>query len=524
MVERTPLGIVGAGTMGSGIALAALLSDIPVILYEIAPQVQERATEYINAHLIRKHKAINQKYLHTTVDLEELTRCQVVVEAIPESLDLKQALFARLDLICPPPAILATNTSTLSVTAIASATQTPHRVAGLHFFNPAAVMPLVEVVQAAQTSAETLQGLYSLAGKMGKIPVIARDTPGFIVNRVARPFYGEALRMLGEGVASHEQIDRIVRQGAGFRMGPFELMDLIGIDVNLAATQSIYEQTFQEPRYRPHRIQASMVAQRALGRKTGRGFYQYDTNQSPTDNSQPILTNSQSTMAGKVLITPGKMAPGMEENIRNFLTVTNDPRDPALQLVVVTAGQAEGLKETLRSLSQSLPGNTPILCQCGDITLAESSIWVEKPHRLAGLDGLFFAQGDVATLVAHPKTSPETCAAVEEFVIHCGRSPMWVEDSPGLVLPRIVSALANEAAFALGEGVADAATIDQAMQLGTNYPKGPLSWAKELGYTQMIAVLDFLHAEFGEERYRIAPLLRQWARWELESTSSENHH
>jgi 3-hydroxybutyryl-CoA dehydrogenase len=369
-----------------------------------------------------------------------------------------------------------------------------------------------------------LKVLFSLAVKMGKTPVIARDTPGFIVNRVARPFYGEALRMLGEGVASHDIIDRIVRQGAGFRMGPFELMDLIGIDVNLAATRSLYEQTFQEPRYRPHRIQVSMVAQRALGRKTGRGFYQYDTSQSPIEEPEPTLTNGQPAMAGKVYITPGRMAPGMEEIIRNYLPVTPDVRDPALQLVVVTAGQAEGLQETLRSLSQKLPGNTPILCQCGDITLAESAIWIDKPQRLAGFDGLFFAQGDVACLVAHPKTSPETCSAVEKFIIHCGWSPIWVEDSPGLILPRLVCALANEAAFALGEGVADAATIDRAMQLGTNYPKGPLSWAKELGYTQTIAVLDFLHSEFGEERYRIAPLLRQWARWELESVTPKNHH
>src|SRR5574341_1306886 len=269
------IAVAGAGTMGSGIALAALMADMPVTLFDVSPAMLERAQEYIQAHLERKKKSRNLAYLSRTTQLDDLAGANVIIEAIPEDLSLKQDLFQRLDAICPPPAILATNTSTLSVTAIAATTAHPGRVAGMHFFNPAPVLPLVEVVPAAQSQPEVVQTLLILAEKLGKTPVVATDTPGFIVNRVARPFYGEALRLLGDGVATLEQIDEIVRLGAGFRMGPFQLMDLIGIDVNLAAMQSLYEQTFGEARYRPHPIQVRMVAQNTLGRKTGKGFYDY---------------------------------------------------------------------------------------------------------------------------------------------------------------------------------------------------------------------------------------------------------
>ncbi|HEX6303163.1 MAG TPA: 3-hydroxyacyl-CoA dehydrogenase NAD-binding domain-containing protein, partial [Anaerolineales bacterium] len=238
------IGVVGAGTMGSGIALTALLADLRVTLYDISATVLGQAFEYIEHHLNRKRKAINIKYLTLTQRLEDLNGSQVVIEAIPEQIDLKLETFSKLDPICPPPAILATNTSTLSVTAIAAAVTEPGRVAGMHFFNPAPILPLVEVIRGARTAAETIDFLERLAKNLGKTPVVAKDTPGFIVNRVARPFYGEALRLLGEGVASHEQIDTIIENGGGFRMGPFRLMDLIGIDVNYTATKSIYEQTF----------------------------------------------------------------------------------------------------------------------------------------------------------------------------------------------------------------------------------------------------------------------------------------
>lgn len=504
------IGIVGAGTMGSGIALVALLADMQVTLYDVSPQVLDRAREYIATHLTRKNKQSNSANLLLTNRLEDFSGSGIVIEAIPENLELKQGLFRQLDTICPPPAILATNTSTLSVTAIAAATEHPQRVAGMHFFNPAPVMPLIEVVHGAQTAPETTRTLLTLTEKLNKTPVTVGDTPGFIVNRVARPFYGEALRILGEGVASHEQIDLLVRKGAGFRMGPFQLMDLIGIDVNLSATQSMYEQTFGEPRYRPHPIQTRMVQQNALGRKTRRGFYRYDIE--PDVEPKPPQPRKSN---GTVLLGHGSWSPGLEEIVRSAgysvqSATSTSISTPAIGIAL--SGIKEGLMNQLIELDRIIPEDAPLLCQCADVTLSEAATWIERPERLVGFDGLFFKGGQAVSLIANPSPNPNILSVVEEFMIGLGRIPLWIEDSPGLILPRIICMLSNEAAFTVQEGVAEGEQIDLAMRLGANYPHGPLAWAKELGYAHVVAVLDHLRNEFGEERYRSAYLLRRWAR------------
>ena len=284
----------------------------------------ERAKEYIQGHLQRKNQEIRLKNLSLTTDLEELGGAGVIIEAIPEDLTLKQNLFGRLDEICPPPTVLASNTSTLPLTALAAATRNPERVAGMHFFNPAPVLPLVEVVRAAQSGHSAIQDLVDLANILGKTAVVANDTPGFIVNRVARPFYGEALRLVAENVATFRQVDQLVRLGGGFRMGPFELMDLIGIDVNLAAMQSMYEQTFGEPRYRPNPIQARMVQQKTLGRKTGRGFYSY----TPTPESQECILPEPRHQKGVVRFSSGTWAPGVLKLFRKAGYSTSDNNVP----------------------------------------------------------------------------------------------------------------------------------------------------------------------------------------------------
>jgi 3-hydroxybutyryl-CoA dehydrogenase len=301
--------------------------------------------------------------------------------------------------------------------------------------------------------------------------------------------------------------------GGGFRMGPFQLMDLIGIDVNFKATQSMYQQTFGEPRYRPHLIQAQMVGQNALGRKTGRGFYRYDTDSTQEEPAPPPLRKC----SGKISISAGSWAPGIFQLCRKAgYTISNGISASKEKPVagILLAGRFEGLEKLVVQMDRNLPPDVPILCQCADVTLIEISTWIKRPERLVGFDGLFFTHGSVATLIASPTLAPFARRAAEDLAVSLGRLPVWVQDSPGLVLPRIVCSLANEAAFTAGEGVADADTIDKAMQLGTNYPKGPLAWAKELGYTQVVAVLDHLHAEYGEERYRVAPLLRRWLRLE----------
>ncbi len=510
------IGIVGAGTMGSGIALSALLADLHIRLYDIDPVILSKASEYIETHLNRKKRAINIKYLTLTQNLEDLATSSVVIEAAPEVLAMKQELFARLSRICPPPAILATNTSTLPVTAIAAAAEQPGRVGGMHFFNPAPVLPLVEIVQGAQTSIETLQALVSLAKRMGKTPVVAQDTPGFIVNRVARPFYGEALRLVGEGVATPEQVDRIVRLGGGFRMGPFELMDLIGIDVNFAATQSMYEQSFGEPRYRPHPIQARMVQQKALGRKTGRGFYRYDDNTpQPAEPSPGKVPPKTSLQARSVRLIAGTWGPGISDLCRQAdysLENGNTRRAMEPTAGLITVRKDENLKNLALQLDRALPEGIPLLVQSADVTVTEIATWLEHPDRLVGFDGQFLNNGSIATLVPSPVLTARARADTDAFFRSLGREPIWINDSPGLVLPRIVCMLANEAAFAAGEGVAEMDTIDTAMRLGTNYPKGPLAWAKELGYQCVVDVLDHMQQEYREDRYRAAPLLRRWAR------------
>jgi len=277
------LAVVGAGTMGAGIVQVALARGLAVTLYDAFPRAAEGGAGRVRAGLDRsvergrltaEQKEAALARLATTTSLDDLAPAPFVIEAAPEDLALKRALFEAFARVCAPDAVLTTNTSSLSVTKVAAAATRPERVAGMHFFNPVPALALVEVVAGHRTSEETLGRVMALAERLGKRPVRAKDTPGFIVNRVARPFYGEPLRILAEGT-DVATVDRIMRAGGNFKIGPFELMDLIGIDVNFAVTKSVYEAFFGEPRYRPHPIQERMVEAGTLGRKTGQGFYTY---------------------------------------------------------------------------------------------------------------------------------------------------------------------------------------------------------------------------------------------------------
>ncbi len=280
------VGIIGAGTMGLGIAQVVALAGYQTVLYDVNTEVLEQAVEKLFSTVSRAVERRKlpagsleklNRTLQTTTNIYELgENLDLVIEAVPEDMELKRSLFQKLDEVCPAETILASNTSSLSITALGGVTHRPQTVAGLHFFNPAPLMKLVEVVRGKETSEETIERLRAFAESLGKTSVVAKDTPGFIVNRVARSFYTEAIRLLEEGVADVGTIDRIMRDEGGFAMGPFELMDLIGIDVNYAVSQSVYNAFFQESRFKPHPLQRQMVEAGYLGRKSGKGFYTYE--------------------------------------------------------------------------------------------------------------------------------------------------------------------------------------------------------------------------------------------------------
>jgi 3-hydroxybutyryl-CoA dehydrogenase len=275
------LGVVGAGTMGAGIAQLGCAAGIPTVLHDPVPEALERGAANVRKGLERWAEkghvgADAVALLETASTVEELAGCELAIEAAPERLDLKRSIFADLSRVCGPRAVLATNTSSIPVTSLASAAEWPENVVGMHFFNPPPLMGLLELIRAEQTGDRALEVARAVGEAMGKQTILASDGPGFLVNRCGRPFYTEALRALQERLATHDGIDRIYRLGGGYRMGPFELMDLVGIDVGFEVAQSFTELSFGEPRWRPNPIQARMVAAGRLGRKTGCGYYDYD--------------------------------------------------------------------------------------------------------------------------------------------------------------------------------------------------------------------------------------------------------
>lgn len=286
MLERvTSSAVIGSGTMGVGIAQVIIQSGFPTVLYDVSEKQLNKAKETITSRLhrlvekkkisgVEKDEALGR--LRTTTKMEEAYERDVIIEAVPEKIELKRSIFETLEENCPDETLFATNTSSLSVTEIAGGMKNPSRLAGLHFFNPAPLMPLVEIIEGMDTAKETIQLLKQFVDQLGKTTVICQDTPGFIVNRIARPFYNEALRIEKDKIASVEKIDRILKTIGGFKMGPFELQDLIGIDVNFATTKTVHNSFYGESRFRPQYQQERMVQAKRLGRKTGGGFYRYE--------------------------------------------------------------------------------------------------------------------------------------------------------------------------------------------------------------------------------------------------------
>jgi 3-hydroxybutyryl-CoA dehydrogenase len=517
-MDRMPetVGVVGAGTMGAGIAQLAALAGARTLLHDPDPQALAAGLERAIADLDRgalrgrwseDDAAAAAERLQPAATLDRLAPCGLVVEAAPESLELKRELFARLSEVVADDCVLATNTSSLLVTAVAAGASNPERVVGMHFFNPAPRMRLVEVVAGVHSGERALAVVRATAAAMGKRIVDAADGPGFLVNRVNRPFSLEAQRLLVERIADHEQVDRICRLGGGFRMGPFELMDLVGIDVGFDVARSFHEQSFGEPRWRPSPFVARMVAAGLTGRKAGRGFYDYrDGAHRPDDPPAPEQPPGAGELEGALVVVAGDTVIAHElldlGAAAGFDTRTPAEAEGELPFLILDCG-ADADDPPLQGGPQAL------LLHDGSLAAHDPGGAAVGFHALPPL-----APG---TLVELTRGGPETGAdvaatAAERFFAALGCPVEWVGDAPGLVLGRIVCQLVNEAAFAVGEGVGTAADVDAGVVLGLNHPRGILAWADEIGLDHVLSVLDALASEYGEERYRAAPLLRRLVR------------
>jgi 3-hydroxybutyryl-CoA dehydrogenase len=490
------LGVVGAGTMGAGIAQLGCAAGMRTVLHDPLPEALESGERRVRNGLERwvakgRADATAVELLETAPSLEGLAECDLVIEAAPERPDLKRELFAGLSQACGPDTVLATNTSSIPVTSLAGAAEHPENVVGMHFFNPPPLMELLEVIRADQTGDRALAMAREAGEAMGKRVILAADGPGFLVNRCGRPFVGEGLRLLAERVATHEQIDRICRMGGGFRMGPFELMDLVGIDVSFAVAKSFTELSFGEPRWRPSPIQARMAAAGRLGRKTGRGFYEYPEGGGYRPEDPEPLAPGGGAGTLVAIVGDGPVADGLRERAR---AAGYELREGGPAELVVDAGPIP---------SEQVPGGAPLLALCASNSLAARG----EPgavgfHLLAPLVSL-------VELTRGPGTQSFAAEAAEEFFANLGFQAEWVEDAPGLVLGRIACQLVNEAWFAVGEGVGSEEDVDTGVVLGLNHPRGPIAWGEAIGLEHVMAVLDGLWAERREERYRPAPLLQR---------------
>ena len=482
--------VVGAGTMGAGIAQVAAAAGHDVLLYDAVEGAADAGIERTAKgleRLVTRGKMTSDDVgalmarIRPVPSLSDLAPAKLVVEAIIEDLRIKQALFKDLERICGPDAILATNTSSISVTAIGAALERPQRLAGMHYFNPAPVMKLVEVIRGVATDDKTAECLHATCTAWRKTPVYTKPTPGFIVNRVARPFYGEALKLLQEGVAEPVLIDSAIRDCGGFRMGPFELMDLIGIDVNFAVTRSVYEAFFMDPKYRPSLIQQEMVDAGYFGRKKGRGFYHYEDGAvKPTPETMPQGPKPETVLVCGDLGPADSLLPSMENA---GIVVEREKGKGWLQIGDLRIALTDGRTATKRCKSKN------------GFVLFDLALDYEKTPRIV------LARAD--------QSSDEALTVAAGLFQSLDKTVSVIDDSPGMIVARTVAMLANEAADTVHQKVCNPDDLDTAMRLGVNYPRGPLEWADALMPERVLRVVENLAKYYGDDRYRPSPLLRR---------------
>lgn len=500
--EDLVVGVVGTGTMGRGIVQVAAQGGMRVLAYDEKNGAAEAALKQIAQtldSLVTKgrldREAADAAVARITVaeSLAQVAGADVVVEAIIERLDAKQELFAKLDELAKPETILASNTSSLPITAIAARCKHPERVAGLHFFNPVPLMKLVEVIPALKTAPWVVEALTVVGRRMTRVPVVCTDSPGFIVNHIGRAYMPEAARIVTEGIAEPAEVDRIMTEAVGMRMGPFSLLDLVGADVSVSVMESLWDQFYGEPMYAPQPILKLRVAGGLYGRKTGAGWYAYED--------------------GK-RVEPARPEPPAARPASAWVS----PRDPS------ASAKAKALLQRLGAQIET--GDSPsvgALCivtpTSGDCT---SEIVQQKldPKRTVALD-TFFNIDKHRTLMVPPGVDPAVRDAAHGLLASDGAGVSVINDSPGFVAPRIVAHIINVGCQIAQQKIASPNDIDLGAKLGLAYPHGPLEWGDNLGPGWVLSLMEELESFYNEPRYRPSPWLKRRALLELSLTTPD---
>ena len=486
------VGVVGVGAMGQGIAQMAAQAGAQVHLFDTQAPAVEKAIRAITQQwqkMLEKGRissdtcATYTGRLHACESLAQLSVCDLVIEAIVENLAVKKELFAQLEALVPASTVLATNTSSLSVTAIAAQLKQPQRFAGYHFFNPVPLMRVVEVVAGLKTSDTVCAQLDAFTRNMGHTPVRTRDTPGFIVNHAGRGYGTEALRIVGESVSDFATIDRILKDQVGFKLGPFELMDLTALDVSHPVMESIYQQYYEEPRFRPSIITAQRLSAGVLGRKTNEGFYSY--------------------VDGKAQM-PAELPPPMVQEIPPVWVSPRAARRPELLQLL------KSLDARIETSAQPSEQALILVAPLGFDVTTVAAVDRLDPHRTLGLDLLF---SDTHTkrrvLASNPATRPDMRQAAHALFARDGKPVSMIRDSAGFVSQRVVAHIVNIASDICQQGICTPPDLETAVQLGLGYPMGPLAMGDHCGPASILEVLFNMQTVYGDPRYRPSPWLRR---------------
>ncbi|MDD0837851.1 3-hydroxyacyl-CoA dehydrogenase [Curvibacter sp. HBC61] len=484
--------IVGTGAMGRGIAQLAAQAGSQVFLYDSKPGAAALARSEIIAQwgkLADKGRLTAEQvqgyaeHLKVAEQVSDLSSAELVVEAIVENLDAKKALFKQLETVVPANTVLATNTSSLSVTSIAAGCAHPDRVAGYHFFNPVPLMKVVEVIDGLLTQPWVVEGLIAYARQMGHTPVRAQDTPGFIVNHAGRGYGTEALRIVSEGVADFATIDRILKDQVGFKLGPFELLDLTGLDVSHPVMESIYHQYHEEARYRPSVITAQRLSGGLLGRKTQRGFYTYENGQAQQPAEPPV--------------------PQVAEMPPVWVSSRAARRAELYQLL-------KDLGATIETGTAPSPQALTLVAPLGFDVTTVAVVERLDPSRTVGIDLLV---DDASTrrrvLATNPATRDDMRDAAHALFARDGKAVSVIRDSGGFVTQRVVGTIINIATDICQQGICSPSDLELAVTLGLGYPMGPLSMGDRYGPTNVLEVLFNMQTVYGDQRYRPSPWLRR---------------